>query len=175
MLRSQARTHAKFTRGREILGSGFGLPSRAGAPRTAPGPHLGDEAGELEVPGEGDVEHGAVGVLAAVLQRRLHGHPPPGALDDEDGGVEGEAEGGAGGCSPAQSPPAVLPKGGGSRESHGTRARTLPLRPCPCPRGFRNHGFLVRTREESYFPSDFLNNGVQLSGTQLSTLKAAEE
>lgn len=113
MLRSQARTHAKFTRGREILGSGFGLPSRAGAPRTAPGPHLGDEAGELEVPGEGDVEHGAVGVLAAVLQRRLHGHPPPGALDDEDGGVEGEAEGGAGGCSPAQSPPAVLPEGGG--------------------------------------------------------------
>lgn len=63
----------------------------------------------------------------------------------------------------------------GGCESHGTRARTLPLGPCPCPRGFRNHSFLVRTREESYFPSDFLNNGVQLSGTQLSTLKAAEE
>lgn len=63
----------------------------------------------------------------------------------------------------------------GGCESHGTRARTLPLGPCPCPGGFRNHSFLVWTKEERYFLSDFLHNGVQLCGTKLSTRNAAEE
>lgn len=76
-------------------------------PGSALGAHLGDQAGQLEVPGEGDVEDGAVGVLPAVFQRRFHGHPSPAALDDEDGGVEGEAEGRA--VTSPQRPPAEFP------------------------------------------------------------------
>lgn len=84
-----------------------GLAAPLEKPGRALGAHLGDQAGELEVPGEGDVEDGAVGVLPAVFQRGFHGHPPPAALDDEDGGVEGEAEGRA--VPPAQRPPAEFP------------------------------------------------------------------
>lgn len=88
-------------------GDRFGISSASGKAGSAPRAHLGDQAGQLEVPGEGDVEHGAVGVLPAVFQHRFHGHPPPAALDDEDGGVEGEAEGRA--VAPPQSPPAEFP------------------------------------------------------------------
>lgn len=40
------------------------------------------QAGEAEVGRVGDVEASAVGILALVLQARVHHHPPPASLDD---------------------------------------------------------------------------------------------